>query len=163
MSINGKSYRKGDQLPWYRIYPFFMIHMLMFGGSGFLMAYGANDCPIAFLYVHGGFAILIYLVFYLSIFGRDAVKSMLINAALGLFGIYCQIDWILSLFGKSVGDYAIYVHVIPFLYYVLYTFLLHNAVLDITRARNDDKKRKRIEFAYVAISAAVYVTVLCLT
>ena len=27
------------ELPWYKIYPFFLAHMLMFGGSGFFMAY----------------------------------------------------------------------------------------------------------------------------
>src|SRR3546814_4428460 len=47
------------------IYPFFLFHMLMFGISGFVLAYGA-DGDVAFLYMHGGIAIVVYLVFYFA-------------------------------------------------------------------------------------------------
>lgn len=156
MTINGKCYVKGSVIPWYTVYPFFLIHMLMFGASGFFMAYAKNGPPVAFLYAHGGFAILVYTVFYFAIFGRDEVKWMFINAGLGLLGIYTQIGWILSLFKKEIGDYPLHVHVIPFLYFVLYTFLLRQAVLDITHSRDDAPKKHRVEFHYVAISIAVY-------
>src|SRR5690606_24778994 len=76
------------------VYPFFLVHMLMFGAAGFVLAYGA-DGDVGFLYMHGGMAIVIYTVFYLVIFGVDAVRWMFINAALGLVGIYSQIGWIL--------------------------------------------------------------------
>src|SRR5690606_38874186 len=105
MTINGVLHKKGSTLAWYKVYPFFLVHMLAFGGSGFLMAYGESRPPVFFLYLHGGFAILIYTLFYLSFFGRDEVKWMFINALLGLFGIYAQIGWILGLFGKDIGDY----------------------------------------------------------
>jgi hypothetical protein len=55
------------------IYPFFAIHMLMFGLSGFVMAYASNRPDLFFLYLHGGIAIFVYLIFYLAIFGRDEV------------------------------------------------------------------------------------------
>lgn len=157
ITINGKVYPKGYELPWYKIYPFFLIHMLMFGGSGFLMAYASSRPDVCFLYLHGGLAIAVYTVFYLVIFGRDEVKWMFINAGLGLLGIYSQIGWLLSLFGKKIGDYPWYVHVIPFLYFVLYTFLIRHAVMDITQAREDPVKRKRVENGYIAISVAFYV------
>ena len=156
MTINGRQYRKGDEIPWYGVYPFFLLHMLMFGGSGFLMAYADSRPDVTFLYLHGGFAILVYTVFYLSMFGRDEVKWMFINAALGLVGIYTQIGWILSLFDKEISDYPIHVHVIPFLYFVLYTFLLRQAVLDITHSREDDRKKQRIEYGYVVVLVLVY-------
>jgi hypothetical protein len=156
ISINRRKYNKGDAIPWYKIYPFFLIHMLMFGGSGFLIAYFSTSPEVLFLYLHGGFAIIIYTIFYLSIFGLDEVKWMFINAALGLLGIYSQIGWLLSLFGKDINDYPVYVHVIPFLYFILYTFLLRQAVLDITRAREDDKKKKRVEYGYIVISTSIY-------
>src|SRR5690606_27486770 len=79
------------------IYPFFLFHMLMFGISGFVLAYGA-DGDVGFLYMHGGIAIVVYLVFYFAIFGREQVKWMFINAGLGILGIYSQIGWILGLF-----------------------------------------------------------------
>ena len=106
------------------IYPFFGIHMLMFGLSGFFLAYGPSQPDLMFLYLHGGIAILVYLAFYLVIFGRDEIQWMFINAALGILGIYSQIGWILARFGKSIDNYPWYVSITPFLYYVLYTFLL---------------------------------------
>jgi len=159
ITINGRIYPQGTDVPWFRIYPFFLIHMLVFGGSGFFMAYGSARPPVLFLYLHGGIAITVYTLFYLSIFGRDAVKWMFINAILGLLGIYSQISWLLSLVGKKVSDYPFYVHVIPFLYYVLYTFLVRHAVIDITQSREDPPRRKLVENLYIAISVAVYVIV----
>jgi hypothetical protein len=159
ITINGRLYPQGTDIPWFKVYPFFLIHMLVFGGSGFFMAYGPAHPPVLFLYLHGGIAITIYTLFYLSIFGRDAVKWMFINAILGLLGIYSQIGWLLSLVGKKVSDYPFYVHVIPFLYYVLYTFLVRHAVLDITQSREDAPRRKVVENLYIAMSVAVYVIV----
>jgi hypothetical protein len=156
LTINGNKYAKGSEVRWYAIYPFFLIHMLVFGGSGFLMAYSA-DVPLLFLYVHGGFAIAIYTAFYLAIFGRDEVKWMFVNAGLGVLAIYGQIGWLLSLFGRKIGDYPVAVNVIPFLYYVLYTFLLRHAVLDITGSREDEDRKQKVEYSYIVLSVAVSV------
>ena len=138
------------------VYPFFGVHMLMFGLSGFVMAYASDGPDLGFLYMHGGFAIVVYVIFYLVIFGRDAVAWMLINAALGLVGIYAQVGWILERFGKRVADYPWQVHVIPFLYYVLYTFLLRQFLIDITRSRDNPRRRSLVDTAYVLVSVAVY-------
>jgi len=156
ISINGQKYTKGAEIPWFKIYPFFLVHMLMFGGSGFLMAYGERQVPVLFLYLHGGLAVTVYTIFYLAIFGRDEVKWMFINAGLGLLGIYCQIGWLLSLLGKNIRDYPFYVHVIPFLYYVLYTFLIRHALLDISQSRENPERKKLVENLYVTISVAFY-------
>lgn len=156
ISIGNKAYAKGDTIPWYMIYPFFLVHMLVFGVSGFVMAYAASRPPMAFICFHGGLAILVYTVFYISIFGLDEVKWMFINAALGLLGIYSQIGWLLSLFGKKIGDYPVYVHVVPFLYFVLYTFLIRQVILDLTQAREDNTRKQIVEYGYVAASVAFY-------
>jgi len=156
ISIGSRKYAKGDDIPGHRIYPFFLVHMLMFGGSGFFMAYSEKNPSVLFLYAHGGFAIAIYTLFYLSIFGRDEVKWMFINAGLGFLGIYTQIGWLLSLFGKRVEDYPTYVHIIPFLYFVLYTFLIRHAVLDIMKAREDEIRKKKVEYGYIVTSVAIY-------
>lgn len=156
LSIGSKKYQAGDEISGWQIYPFFLVHMLIFGASGFFMAYAAKGPPLLFLYLHGGLAILIYLVFYVTIFGRDEVKWLFINTALGLLGIYSQLDWLLSLAGKHARDYPWYVHAIPFLYFVLYTFLLRQALLDMTGSRDSDVRRKIVEFTYIAASIAVY-------
>lgn len=150
--------RKG----WF-IYAFFGVHMLMFGLSGFVMAYMADDVPLTFLYMHGGIAIFVYIIFYLIIFGRDAVLWMFINAGLGLLGIYSQIGWILGFFGKNLGDYPWQVNVVPFLYYILYTFLLRQFLLDLTHSRDDPERRKRFHYAYVGLSLAFYVGTMLIT
>jgi hypothetical protein len=159
ISINGKRYAKGSEVPKAAIYPFFMLHMLVFGLSGFFMAYVAKDVPTPFLFLHGGIAILVYTVFYLVIFGWDEVRWMFINAAVGVYGLWCEIGWLLGLFGKQISDYPWYRHVIPFLYYVLYTFLLRHLLLDLFGAREDPEKQRRIEGAYVVASVLVYTLV----
>lgn len=150
----------GSKGTWF-IYPFFGVHMLVFGLSGFLMAYAPEKpVPIVFLYMHGGFAILVYTLFYLGIFGFDEIKWMLINAALGILGIYSQIGWLLDRFGKRIDDYPWYVHVIPFMYYVLYTFLLRQFLLDLTGSRNNPGRRTLVNNAYVVVSLLIYGLVL---
>lgn len=138
------------------IYPFFAIHMLAFGASGFFLAYSQDHADLAFLYLHGGIAIVVYIAFYLTIFGREQVQWMLINAALGIFGIYAQVGWILARFGRRIDDYPWYVHVVPFLYYVLYTFLLRQFLIDATRSRDNPRRRSIVDTAYVLVSVFVY-------
>jgi hypothetical protein len=156
IKVNGRTYAAGENLPGLAIYPFFLIHMLAFGGSGFFLAYGG--APIEFVFMHGGIAILVYVVFYFAIFGRDEVKWMFINAGLGIFGIMSQIDWLLSLSGQHVSDFAWYVHIVPVLYFILYTFMLRHALLDLFGAREDDERRSRVEWGYVIGSLGVYAT-----
>lgn len=144
-----------DKGKWF-IYPFFGVHMLAFGLSGFLMAYSSQGPDLGFVYMHGGIAILVYMVFYLAIFGRDEVQWMLINAGLGILGIYSQIGWILEKFGKHIADYPWKVHVVPFLYYILYTFLLRQFLLDITRSRGNPGRRVLVNNVYVVVSLVVY-------
>jgi len=159
ITINGKKYEKGDEIPWYGIYPFFLLHMAMFGGSGFLLAYSGDDVPTAFLFLHGGFAILIYTVFYVAMFGWDEVRWMFINAVLGIYGMWCEIGWLLGLFGKQLSDFPWYRHIIPFLYYVLYTFLLRHLFLDVFNAREDPQRQQRIEMGYIVLSVVVYTAI----
>ena len=140
------------------VYGFFMVHMFGFGASGFLMAYGGIDVPVLFMYAHGGIAISAYLSFYRRYFGRDEVRWMFINAALGIMGIYVEIDWLLSYFGRSVSSYPFYVHVTPFLYYILYTFLIRQAFIDITGSRNNEQRRAVVNKIYVVGSVLVYLT-----
>lgn len=162
MTVGGKQYAAGDRAPMKFIYPFFLFHMAMFGLSGFLMAYGSRSPDIGFLYLHGGIAITVYLVFYLAIFGMDEVKWMLINAGLGLLGIWAEIDIILGWFGKSLADFSPWVHVTPFLYYVLYTFLLRQMVIDLTGSRENPGRKRVVETVYVLGSLLLYVGLLAL-
>ena len=155
IQINGKPVENMDQMKKF-MYPFFGFHMLMFGLSGFLMSYAANRPEMAFIYLHGGIAIIVYMAFYLAIFGPDEIKWMAINAALGVFGVYTQIGWILARFGKQIDDFPWYVHITPFVYYVLYTFLLRQFLLDVTRSRDNPARRALVNNVYVVVSLLVY-------
>ncbi|OAB57822.1 hypothetical protein AY599_03905 [Leptolyngbya valderiana BDU 20041] len=156
LTINGKKYRKGETVPWYFVYPFFLVHMGGFGASGFFMAYMDDGPGLFFLFMHGGFACLVYVIFYLAIFGPDRVRWMFINATLGLFGIYAQIDLLLSWFGKQASDYSAITHAIPFFYYILYTFLIHQMVLDLTRSRDNSGRRQLMDALYIILSLGIY-------
>lgn len=162
LKVGGKEYAAGDRAPMKFIYPFFLFHMAMFGLSGFLMAYGSQTPDIGFLYMHGGIAITVYLVFYLAIFGMDEVKWMLINGGLGLLGIWAEIDIILGWFGKSLADFSPWVHVTPFLYYVLYTFLLRQLVIDVTGSRENPGRKRVVETVYVVASLLLYISLILL-
>jgi hypothetical protein len=157
ITINGKFHVKGSDVPILFVYPFFLFHMLIFGASGFFMAYGWQNADILFLYLHGGIAITVYVKFYLAIFGLDEVKWMFINAGLGILGIYGQINWLLSLFGLHLHDFSWLRHPVPFAYYILYTFLLRHFLLDVLKARMDPDRKKKIEFAYVGLSILSFI------
>ncbi|WP_297832947.1 hypothetical protein [Thermomonas sp.] len=144
-----------DRSRWF-IYPFFGFHMLMFGLSGFLMSYAEHGPDLFFIYLHGGIACAVYLVFYRVIFGAEEVRWMLINAALGILGIYSQLGWILARFGKNIDDYPWYVNVTPFLYYVLYTFLLRQFLIDVSGSRTNVARLKWVNALYVTGSLLVY-------
>lgn len=145
-----------DQEPGKVPYGFFLIHMAIFGFSGFWMAYFASEeVDLAFLYMHGGIAIFVYLLFYIQHFGIDEVKWLLINSALGLYGICFEVDWFLSQFGRSIYDVPFYRQVTPFLYYILYTFLLRQAVLDILGARDNPDRKRTVEYCYIVISVII--------
>jgi hypothetical protein len=155
ITINDRVYPKGTDVSWTSIYPFFLLHMLAFGTSGFVMAYWAREPDATFLFMHGGLAITIYTIFYVTIFGIDEVKWLFINAALGIAGIYSQVAWILERFGKHIDDVPWHVNVIPFIYYVLYVFLIRQAFLDLFAARENLARRATVEKVYVTVSIAV--------
>jgi hypothetical protein len=138
------------------IYPFFLVHMLGFGSAGFYMSYGDIDITLVEVYLFHGFAFFVYLKFYTALFGLDTLTWIFINSVLGLFGIYTEINWILHIFGKSANDYSYFAHAVPFTYYILYTFLLRRALLDLTKSAENPLRKKRVEIGYVVISAAIY-------
>lgn len=159
--LHDKPKASGLKSSGFSIYAFFLVHMLAFGSSGFFLAYGSDEPDVMFNFMHGGIAIVVYIAFYFAIFGREEVKWMFINAGLGILGIYSQIGWILDAWlGKRIMDYPYYLHLVPFIYYVLYTFLLRQAVLQITGARDNEQRRRWVDNAYIAISLAVYLGLL---
>ena len=157
LTYNEKFYPAGEDVPWYYVYPFFLVHILFMGSFGFLSVYLLKEPHLLLIYGFNGFAIFIYTGFYNYLFGLDQVRWMFINALLGIVGIYTQLGWLLSLFGKHIGDYPLRYQVGPFLFFIMYTFLLRHAILDLFNAHSNESKRKIVEFGYVTMSLAVSV------
>jgi hypothetical protein len=136
------------------VYPFFLLHMGVFGVVGFTLMYSGISPEVTI--GQGLIAIPIYLIFYLFIFGRDEIMWMFINAGIGIFGIASQLEFILGLFGKHVADFPPAAHIIPGMYWIMYTFLIRHLVLDIFHAHDDEAKRTKVHLGYVIGSFAVY-------
>ena len=153
---NGKTYYRGDDVPSVYIYPFFLVHMLVFGGTTFYLSYRHDGSDAM-----GGLAVTlisapIYLILYRGMFGRDEIRWLFINAALGILGIVAEVRWLLSLAGKDLRDYPLIADIGPFTFYVMYTFLLRHAVLDFAGARGDPELTTRVHRHYVLVSVLVY-------
>jgi len=57
---------------------------------------------------------------------------MFINALLGVFGTFSQMGYLVeNAFGREISSYPLSSNIIPMLYFVLYTFLLRQLVMDI--------------------------------
>ncbi len=135
--------------------------MLIFGGTSFLIWY-SGLVPLGILpyfYFFDGFALLIYILLYLGVFGHEEVKWMFINAGLGILGIYTQLDAVLSHFGKRVDQYPLHIHITPTLYFILYTFTIRQAVLDLFNAREDDIIRTIVKYGYITVSTLAYLVI----
>ncbi len=126
ITINGKATPLNSAKRF--VYPFFGIHMLAFGVSGFFISYGAAEYWFAAL--HGGIAISVYTVFYLTIFGVDKVIRLLINSLLSIGRIMTVLEKIVWLFGQDISVYPRYAHIIPGTYLMLYLFLRRHAIID---------------------------------
>ncbi|WP_237057402.1 hypothetical protein [Microbulbifer sediminum] len=138
------------------LYPFFLFHMGVFGSVPFYQAYFSTDPSFSTIFLFGGFGLYVYIFFYNLIFGRDAIRWMFINAGLGIWGIYNELDILLGLTGRSLADFSPLYHLVPFAYYVMYTFLLRQGVIDLLGARQDETRRRKVEHGYIAISLLVY-------
>lgn len=161
MTIYGEHYTEGDWIPWYTVYPIFLLHVGIVGYLCFIFTYLPEVTPMqglryVILMIVSGFASLLYLIFYWVIFGRDEIKWLIINAGLGFYGVYYEMGFILTSIGRSIHDYPAMAHVAPFSLYILYTFLLRQLVIDITGSRENPLRQKYINVIYTVISLIVY-------
>lgn len=148
------NYKKaGDEVSGFEIYSFFLAHMFILGGFIFAMSY-IGDISAIFRYAFGALSIIGYIAYYRIIFGIDEIKWLVINTSLGFWGIHSQFESLLSFLGKRYSDYPLNVHIIPFIYFVMYTFLIRQAILDLTDARENPTKKFWIEISYIAIYVA---------
>ena len=85
---------------------------------------------------------------YFRYFGVDEVKWMAVNGALSIFAMYSDVNSLLYHFGVSMSDYHWYVHIMPFTYIVMFTFLPRQVLLEIAHAREDEQRKERVSRRY---------------
>jgi hypothetical protein len=158
ITLGKRRFEPGDEVSALDVYPFFFLFLLVPGAGTFALAYGSETPDVGSAYAVGIFIVCFFLVGYLTIFGRDEVKWMLINAALGIFGIFGQISWVMStFFFKSIDDFPWYVHAMPVLVYVLFTFLVRQALLDLLGGRDNEARARAAATLHVVVSVALTV------
>ena len=156
--LNAPHKERIKALGWF-IFPLFSFHMLLFGGVSFFMTYFSNGEGSISAAQFSIIPIAVYLFFYLMIFGLEKVKLMFINSALGVFGIYCELKWVLNYSGKHITEFAWSDHIIPSVYYILYTFLIHQAALHFSGSNDNLKRKQRVEVAYIGLSIIIYLAI----
>lgn len=152
-------YPKGSEVPWYKVYPLFSIHVGVMGAGCFAMTYLPKTTDLSsylFSVVFGCFGIILYLSFYLRLFGLDEIKWMFINAAIGIYGLWIELGILLSLIGRNINEFQWYMHSIPAIFWVLYTFLIRQCFLDMTGAREIKRRAKLVNILYAALSILLY-------
>ena len=150
---------KIDSTPPIYFYIFFLFHMGVFGIVGLYLSYADGGKESVTGLLISLLPMYVYIKFYIGLFGLDDVRWLFINSALGAYGIFAELDFILYLFGATVDDYPGYAHIVPFMYYILYTFLIRHALIDLTPARFDNNKKRLLEKTYVAISIVIYTAI----
>lgn len=143
---------------WLFIYGFFLVHMGVFGTVGFVMAYGSGFTLFDNM-LFSGFAIFVYIIFYLVIFGLDEMFWLFTNSVLGILGIFAQLDWMLDWFGVRFESFPMVSHIIPAIYYILYTFLLRRALMHIFRAWPGTRRKRIFDMIYILGSLLLYLPV----
>lgn len=146
IKIQRRWYHKGDEISWLKVYPFFLFHIGIFGVTAVVLAYAETEpaVPLGVLYGFSAIALLSYLAFYLRYFGRDSWKWMLLNSGLGLFAFFSQAENILGLFGRQFSELPWAVHAVPTMFFMIYTFFLRQAVLDLNDARENPQPTEKM-------------------
>ncbi|MFZ2718309.1 MAG: hypothetical protein WAZ12_00735 [Candidatus Absconditicoccaceae bacterium] len=129
-----KLHRKNNYITSYKFYILISILIIIFSSLGFYLTYFENKLIIS--YIMSSLYILFFLMFYFLAFGRDKIKRMFITSLIGISSIYSQLSNILKYFDKNINEFSWIYHIIPGIYFILFSFLLRRALVDICRSIN---------------------------
>ena len=149
------------------IYLFFIAHMGVFGTATFFLTYGEQNIEFATMF--GGFAVFVYAIFYLVIFGFDELKWLFINSLLGVLGIYGWLEelahyflpnavggeaFVNTIYTKytSFSQFPIAWHLLPGTFFIMYEFLLRNFLIDLFGARKKTERKRSVGILFILIS-----------
>jgi len=142
------------------LYVFFLAHMMVFGTLTFYMTYHqqAGDA-----YTVGTIAILVYVPFYLILFGPDEILWLVIGSVLGLLMIYGWLETLAQPFIPAPGtvddvfitdfhEFPVGRHILPGAFLVMYEFTLRNLLIDLLGARHNQRRSRYVGWVFVVIS-----------
>lgn len=129
-----KLHRKNNYITSYKFYILISILIIIFSSLWFYLTYFENKLIIS--YIMSSLYILFFLMFYFLAFGRDKIKRMFITSLIGISSIYSQLSNILKYFDKNINEFSWIYHIIPGIYFILFSFLLRRALVDICRSIN---------------------------
>jgi hypothetical protein len=137
-------------------YIFFLFHSWIFAISWFMIFY-TGQMPL-FGFLHWWIAIFVYLSLYSAVFWKEEIRNMLIGALIWALQIYSWLELIWSSlinetwYYKTFASMPLYYHIVPGLYFIMYTFLLKNAMIDLIWARNNPERSNIANWTFYIIS-----------
>ena len=158
ISIGSNTYSKGSYLHWSKVYGFFTVIIALHFWLVFDITYIQQDIVLGFTLCFGIFLPVLYLLAYRSIFGLAEIRWLIVNSIIGIIGVLAELDWVLSYFyDKSLSDFNVFFHIIPCVHYIMFTFVLRQAVIDSFHARYNLKRREYVNLGFTLISTILYV------
>lgn len=126
-----KSFIKGND-PWF-IYIFLVLHGAVFTSVSFYLIYWADKSEDPYFgYIWGGIGAIVYSIIYFGLFAKEKLLWAFINGTIAFFQIL-SIRKSNSFF-EELESLPWYTHIVPIIYFVLYTFLLRHICLKISSA-----------------------------
>ncbi len=147
---------KGQEIPIWAFFPVFVFHITLFGFTSFLFAYFIPAVPTIFLWGFGFIGIVTFIGFYSSLYGVDNFRWIIINIALGIFGLSSDINLLMSILSTDLTDFPWYRDIIPFTNYVLYTFWFRQCALAAVGAKDNPEKEEIVSYYYLITSIFFY-------
>ena len=146
------------KFPIWFFFPFFIAHAVLFGLVVLLFAYAqySSAMGLVILFIWGFLGVLCYLMVYSALFGLDSFKWIVSNTALALFGFSAELHLLIDWFNVETANIAWYRNMLPYAYYVMYTFWFRQLVLAAFGAREDTSKGERVSNYFLVVCLLIY-------
>ncbi|EKE29455.1 MAG: hypothetical protein ACD_2C00172G0003 [uncultured bacterium (gcode 4)] len=142
-------------------YPILVPHVLIFGFTWFMLFYSHQRPAMGFLIWL--ITTISYLIVYVQLFGKEQIRDMLIGGLIWVIQVYGwleilaakAIDWTKEF--KTFDSMPMYYHLIPATYFIMWTFLVKNVIIDLIWARNNPEKMNLTYKLFYAISLLIFI------
>ena len=142
------------------IYLFFLADMAGFGTLTFYLTYHQQQGES---YMVGAMLVIIYVLFYLMLFGADDVLWLFINGLLGALMVRSWLETLAtpfipppSMLGHGIitdfDGFPVVRHILPGAVFLMYQFMLRNFLIDALGARFNPRRKRYVGWLFVVVS-----------